>query len=350
MLKATMRVVADLLTSVRDADPRLSSRMYRRSRSRSRSPIRIPQGYHDNYNPYRDERRDDSRRSNAMPYGRERNFSPEPRGLSLGSRFTPPGGGFGDRSPAGRGGNDDGSEVIPIESNLVGLIIGRQGENLRRVEADTRTRVQFITGPETSGPLRQCKITGTRAAREHAKNEIFRIIEENPNAGGNKGSGRAPPPPDRALDGPGVKVAGAHQPALRVGEDASQIMVPNRTVGLIIGRGGETIRDLQERSACHVNIVGEEKSINGLRPVNLIGTPQAAAMAKELILEIVESDTKSLTGSVNQGGTRERQLAPLPGVSDGEKINDQIFVPSEAVGMVIGKGPSSTLHMPVPSY
>ncbi|KAL6717394.1 hypothetical protein ACLMJK_005309 [Lecanora helva] len=332
-------------TPTRDMDPR---RMYRRSRSRSRSPPRMHQSFHDNYNPYRDERRDDARRTNAISYGRERTFSPDTRGPPPVSRFSPPRMGFDSGTSMGRNGGDEGVETIPIESNLVGLIIGRQGENLRRVEAETRSRVQFVTGPENSGPMRQCKITGTRQARDNAKNEIFRIIEENPNAGGNQGSGRAPPPPDRALGGPGVKTVGAHQPALRVGEDATQIMVPNRTVGLIIGRGGETIRDLQERSGCHVNIVGEEKSINGLRPVNLIGTPQTAGMAKDLIMEIVESDTKSLANSGNGAGAlRERQPAVSLGVGDGEKINDQIFVPSEAVGMIIGKGGETIKNMQI---
>ena len=311
----------------RDSDPRLSGRYYRPSRSRSRSPGRIPRdGYRDGHNPYRDERRDEPRRQTALQYGPERSFSPS-------SRFTPPPGrGFGGSVRA----SDEGVETIPIESNLVGLIIGRQGENLRRVEAETSTRVQFITGPEESGPMRQCKITGSRTARESAKSEIFRIIEANGN--GSSISGRAPPPSDRNMNAGGgmLKVAGAQQPALRPGEDTSQIMVPNRTVGLIIGRGGETIRDLQERSACHVNIVGEEKSVNGLRPVNLIGTPQAAAMAKELIMEIVESDTKSL--AAKGGDHRERAGPPAFGGGDGEKINDRISVPSEAVGMIIGKG------------
>ena len=286
-------------------------------------------GFRDGHNPYRDERRDEPRRQTTLQYGRERSFSP-------GSRFTPPPGrGFG-----GPGRTvDEGMETIPIESNLVGLIIGRQGENLRRVEADTSTRVQFVTGPEESGPLRQCKITGSRAARENAKMEIFRIIEENGNS--TSLSGRAPPPPDRNMNvGGGMpKIVGAQQPALRPGEDTSQIMVPNRTVGLIIGRGGETIRDLQERSACHVNIVGEDKSVNGLRPVNLIGTPQAAAMAKELIMEIVESDTKSLAA---KGGDPRDRAGPAFGGGDGEKINDRISVPSEAVGMIIGKGACCT--------
>ena len=327
----------------------LTGRQFRRSRTRSRSP-RMVQGFRDNYNPYRDERRDEPRRLNQLPYGRERSYSPDNRGSLPGARFTPPPGrGFAtpdDRSLMGRRtGDDSGVEIIPIEAGVVGLIIGRQGETLRRVEAETGTRIQFLTGPEAGGPMRQCKLTGPRGARDDAKADIFRIIEENGKAVGHSVSGRAPPPPDRNMDGgmgSGVKQVSTHQPALRTGEDATQIMVPNRTVGLIIGRGGETIRDLQERSQCHVNIVGEEKSISGLRPVNLIGTPSAAAMAKELIMEIVESDTKS---QANQQGGMPRENPGLPVIGGGEKINDRIIVPSEAVGMIIGKGGETIKNM-----
>lgn len=343
------RKLTTFLAPTRDVDPRSASRPYQLSRSRSPSP-RMTQAFRDNYNPYREERREEYRRLNPVPYGREREFTPDQRGPPPGSRFTPPSGrGFGgpeERPPMDRRMADENNvEVIPIDAGFVGLIIGRQGETMRRVEADTSTRVQFMTGPENSGPMRQCKITGSQHAREAAKAEIYRIIEENGNAVGPSLTGRAPPPPGRDMgigNGAGVKQAGTGQPALRDNEEAMKIMVPNRTVGLIIGRGGETIRDLQERSACHVNIVGEEKSVNGLRPVNLIGTPSAAAMAKELIMEIVESDTKSLA---NQGGMPR----DTPGISqlrgaDGDKINDRIIVPSEAVGMIIGKGSSPCDH------
>jgi far upstream element-binding protein len=112
-------------------------------------------------------------------------------------------------------------------------------------------------------------------------------------------------------------------------------MVPDRTVGLIIGRGGETIRDLQERSGCHVNIVGENKSVNGLRPVNLIGNPTAAARAKELIMEIVDSDTK-LGDAGQPPPSNRRDFDPYGGGAG--KISESIHVPSDAVGMIIGKG------------
>ena len=326
-----------MLTALgRDSDPRLSGRSYPRSRSRSRSPPPPRrENFRDNYNPYRDERRDDRRGANGRDYPRERSFSPGPRDRRpAGSTYSPPARNYtgrGDRSPVRGASADENAETIQIDSSLVGLIIGRQGENLRRVETETGARVQFITGPEVSGPSRSCKITGSRQARIEAKNEIFRVIDEN----GRPASAQL----DRNQRG------GSHQPVLRDGEDSMQIMVPDRTVGLIIGRGGETIRDLQDRSKCHVNIVGESKSVNGLRPVNLIGSPQAAAKAKELIMEIVESDTKSLANQAPPARETGRGGA-LAGYGGGgsssygnsDRLTDSIRVPSEAVGMIIGKG------------
>ena len=321
-----------------------AGRPYGISRSRSRSPPPSRRdAFRDNFNPYRDERRGD-RAPPGREY-RERSFSPGIRGRDQTGTFSPPRGGGGyptrERSPA-RGG-DDNVESLNIESNLVGLIIGRQGENLRRVEAETGARVQFITGPDETGPYRQCKISGTRAHRSAAKAEINRIIDDSGMAVNSRAQA------ERPRDAAATARASSHQPALRDGEDSMQIMVPDRTVGLIIGRGGETIRDLQERSGCHVNIVGEQKSVNGLRPVNLIGSREAAARAKDLIMEIVESDSKS-------GATKERVPVQKDTTRDtnyggggygggGDKINDSIFVPSEAVGMIIGKGGETIKEM-----
>ncbi|KAF5872853.1 putative kh domain-containing protein [Botrytis fragariae] len=334
VIAAEKGVAYDRAQSYVGQPPMPSGRPYSpRSRSRSPQPTRRD-AFRDNFNPYRDERRGPPGRDY-----RERSFSPGVRGRGPPEAFPPPHGGAGayarERSPIR--GAEDNVESISIESNLVGLIIGRQGENLRRVESETGCRVQFITGPDETGPFRTCKITGPRARRADAKAEITRIIDD---SGLGPLSDRAPREQNATRDS-------SHQPALRDGEDSMQIMVPDRTVGLIIGRGGETIRDLQERSGCHVNIVGEQKSVNGLRPVNLIGTREAAAMAKDLIMEIVESDSKS--------APKERAPAPrennrdagygggyasggASGGGQGDKINDSIFVPSEAVGMIIGKG------------
>ncbi|KAJ4356207.1 uncharacterized protein N0V89_004237 [Didymosphaeria variabile] len=293
-------------------DPRLRGRDFR-DRSRSRSPQR--DNMRDSYNPYREERRGHGYRERSRSPPRRNQFSPQPRGYG-GRDRTPP--------------QNDNSEVILIDSSLVGLVIGRQGESLRRIEQESGTRIQFINGPNT-GPTRECRITGGPGARITAKREINRIIEEN---GGNpaRETGR------NARAGVAVKAA-SDQPALRDGEEQSQIMVPDRTVGLIIGRGGETIRDLQERSGCHVNIVGENKSVNGLRPVNLIGSATAAAKARELIMEIVDSDTRGNDGPPAQQHPQPNRRDNFDPYSGGAgKINDSVTVPSDAVGMIIGKG------------
>jgi far upstream element-binding protein len=300
----------------------------------SRSPGRGD--YHDN--SYRDDRRG----AHSGDYGRsrDRSFSP-PRGRP----FSPRGGAGGrDRSPIRGSGGDDNSEVIQVESSLVGLIIGRQGENLRRIEAESTCRVQFLPAAD-GGAFRQCKISGPRHRRTEVKEAIDRIIEDSGMGPLNQGQEKSR---DANRGGPAV---------LRDGEDHIQIMVPDRTVGLIIGRGGETIRDLQERSGCHINIVGESKSMNGLRPVNLIGTPEAAARAKDFILEIVDSDSRGEAPPTFKaaGGSRHDQ-GRGPGGPGGhgggggggggfDKINDAIYVPSEAVGMIIGKGGETIREM-----
>lgn len=299
--------IVDAIAKAREGyDPRSSSRNDPRPtyHSRSPSPPRGRENYRDNFNPYRDERR------GANDRNRDRSFSPRR------DRYGSPS--YRDRSPPRTGDGD--SEVVAIEKGLVGLIIGRGGENLRRVESQTGARVQFIDSADTPGPKRHCRVSGTRTAVAHAKAEIYKIIEDNELA-------------KRGQD----KSRTAGQPMTTVTQegDSLQIMVPDRTVGLIIGRGGETIRDLQERSGCHVNIVGENKSVNGYRPVNLIGSAASQRHAKDLIFEIVESDQKGI--SIKE--LRARHDDPY------SKINDKLMVPGEAVGMIIGKGGETIREM-----
>ncbi|RMZ79960.1 hypothetical protein DV738_g3025, partial [Chaetothyriales sp. CBS 135597] len=302
----------------RSNDLRAGGRSYRRSRSPSRSPPRLRDGYRDGPNPYRDDRRGAAERG----YNRDRSFSP-PRG----SRYSPVSFRDGRSPPRERGGaggsnsGDGDSEILPLEKSLVGLIIGRAGENLRRVESTTGARVQFMDGPETTNAQRHCKISGSRSARAAAKAEIFRIIEDGEAA--KRGQGAAQSMSRSSASKQSVTVATKNE------DNSLQILVPDRTVGLIIGRGGETIRDLQDRSGCHVNIVGENKSIDGMRPVNLIGSLSAQRHAQDLINEIVESDQKGI--SIKELRNRSRE-------DPHEKINDRIMVPGDAVGMIIGKG------------
>ncbi|KAI1381370.1 hypothetical protein F4677DRAFT_123305 [Hypoxylon crocopeplum] len=312
----------------------LDSRHYR---SRSRSPPTRREAYRDNFNPYRDERRSD-RVVHPRDYGRERSMSPGvSRGRSSGAVFSPRGANGRDR-----GADDDDSEIIEIESSLVGLIIGRQGENLRRVEAETSCRVQFMSATGDPGQFRQCKITGPRVRRAEAKAAINRIIDDS-GMGAVARAGLDRPQHNRREPvlpgpGPGPSSGSGSGSGASPGEASLQIMVPDRTVGLIIGRGGETIRDLQERSGCHINIVSESQSVDGLRPVNLIGSDSASRQAKEFILEIVASDSRNTNTDANRSRVQRDDHGHDNSQGAVDKINDSIYVPSEAVGMIIGRG------------
>ena len=308
-------------------DPRSSARP--RGRSRSRSPRRR-ETFHDNYNPYRDERRNDSRRGAS---GRPKSPSPGPPTPQYGRGYTAP---------------DSNSEVIAVESSAVGLVIGRNGDNMRRIEQTSGARVQFITPPDR-GPRRECRVSGSAQQRMMAINEINRVAAENPHgsrSSANKQPVASPlPPPPSTSD-----------------KNNIQIMVPDKTVGLIIGRGGESIRDLQGRSGCHINIVGEDQSRHGQRPVNLIGSRAEQDRAKSLIYEIVDSDTRG--GSQQQQQPPAQQpppsfgmpfpqsfngyqppFNPTPPQQSSDRTSDAIRVPSDAVGMIIGKSGETIKNM-----
>jgi len=215
--------------------------------------------------------------------------------------------------------------------------------------------VQFMTNghDRDSGGDRACNIQGNRQQITAARRAIDHIIAEN-----EKNGGAGPPPPRKSASSSGAggygnpihatpPAASSGAPNLRDGEESTQIFVPDRTVGLIIGRGGETIRDIQDKSGCHVNIVGEAKSQNGQRPVNLIGSPQASEYARRLIMEIVESDTNGgPPGPPARAPPAERpQYGDGGGGAGGARITDTMRVPIDAVGMIIGKGGETIKEM-----
>ncbi len=254
------------------------SRRRRRSRSRSGSRERSPYGYR---------RRD-----------RERSYSPPRRG----------------------GGSSPDRDTMVIDVAFVGLIIGRGGETLRRLENDTGARVQFVPDEARTAKFRTCHITGTSSQVRAARRALQFIINENLAAKTAQG---------KTHGTPSIKTTPSE------GQISVQINVPDPTVGLVIGKGGDTIKDLQDRSGCHINIVDESQSSGGLRPVNLIGSDAAIKRAQKLIEEIVNSDTN--------GKPRISVTSDVAGSS--VQVTEVISVPMDSVGMIIGKGGETVKEM-----
>jgi len=83
-----------------------------------------------------------------------------------------------DGDDGGKNEHHDASETILVKGSLVPLIIGRAAKNLRDIESQSGTRVNF-SRTRDSLARRTCKIIGTPRNREFAKTAILAIIEQN---------------------------------------------------------------------------------------------------------------------------------------------------------------------------
>ena len=75
-----------------------------------------------------------------------------------------------------------------------------------------------------------------------------------------------------------------------------EMNVPGHKVGLIIGRGGKTVKQLQERSGAKITIIQDSPKIAHEKPVRIKGDPGAVEAAKELVSEILNRKVGDMGG------------------------------------------------------
>ena len=123
------------------------------------------------------------------------------------------------------------SEQVMVPDKMVGMIIGRGGEQITRLQAESGCKIQMAQ--ESGGlPERMCTLTGPQPAIAQAKAMIESIIATEGQGGG------------RGMGGGGG-----------MGGGQVEMMVPGHKVGLIIGKGGETIKMLQEQTGAKIIII-----------------------------------------------------------------------------------------------
>lgn len=124
----------------------------------------------------------------------------------------------------------------------------------------------------------------------------------------------------------------SHHPNPRSASDLRRTMyVPTSCVGLVIGRNGDTIRNLQDRSGADIKVTPDQQSSPGQpnRPIALTGSEDAITMAFRLINDIVV-DARSRRHSPS--------TPPVGGTINGEPVIMEILsVPNEKVGLIIGR-------------
>merc|ERR1719362_2412938 len=238
------------------------------------------------------------------------------------------------------------TELMMVPDKMVGLIIGRGGEQITRLQAESGCKIQMAQDSQGL-PERQCTLTGPPTAILQARAAIDRIIAS-------EGTG-----PPRGPGGPGGGMGGAPMGGGGMGGHGGpggmfEMSVPGHKVGLIIGKGGETIKQLQERSGAKIIIIQDSPEAAHEKPLRITGDPNAVETAKELVQEILnQNDDRDMGGfGGGRGGGRGRgRGAPRGGYGGGRgggwgggeneygaEHTDYVTIPSNKCGLVIGKG------------
>ncbi|XP_020711559.1 far upstream element-binding protein 1 isoform X3 [Athalia rosae] len=204
-------------------------------------------------------------------------------------------------------------------------VIGRGGEQITRLQSETGCKIQMA--PESGGlPERVCTLTGSREAVNRAKELVLSIVNQR-----------------SRTEGIGDMNIGSSSGGVISHPGFVEIMIPGPKVGLIIGKGGETIKQLQEKSGAKMVVIQEGPSQEQEKPLRITGDPQKVEYAKQLVYELIAEKEMQMFHRGSQRGA-ERGGANYNntdnGFNQGSQNTDgvEVLVPRAAVGVVIGKG------------
>ncbi|GFZ16679.1 KH domain-containing protein [Actinidia rufa] len=118
---------------------------------------------------------------------------------------------------------------------------------------------------------------------------------------------------------------------------SKRIDVPNGRVGVIIGKGGETIKYLQLQSGAKIQVTRDMDAdpYSQTRTVELMGTPDQIAKAEQLIQDVLSEAESGGSGIVSRRVTGQQ-----PGAEQ-----FVMKIPNNKVGLVIGKGGETIKNM-----
>lgn len=215
-------------------------------------------------------------------------------------------------------------EQVRIPESIVNAFVGRSGsDTLSHLEAESGAKLELMQDQERVITLR-----GTRESCTKGREMLQQMVNRN---GGNGTCEvlltiNMPPP------GPG-----GYPPY-------QEIMIPGAKVGLVIGKGGDTIKQLQEKTGARMIIIQDGPNQEVIKPLRISGVPQKVEHAKQMVLDLIaQKDALAMQqqggrggGGGSGGGGSEQGFNNFNNGNGGESV--EVFVPKIAVGVVIGKG------------
>lgn len=203
----------------------------------------------------------------------------------------------------------------PVPDNLVGLVIGRGGEQITKIQAETGCRVAVI--PQSSGQAtRPCTLTGSAEQIEAAKLKLDDIIARGQaklNADLSTNNGH-PAPSANELMNQNVATTAAIP-----GNIQEEIVIPHDKCGIVIGKGGQTLRNLRSTYGCSVNLDSTENTGDD-KPLRIAGPPEQVRLVVAEVHKMMAAKESIQSIKVPPG-----------------QDHVQFMIPKISVGVVIGK-------------
>ncbi|KAL0456290.1 UNVERIFIED_CONTAM: Far upstream element-binding protein 2 [Sesamum latifolium] len=184
------------------------------------------------------------------------------------------------------------SRKMEVPNDKVGVLIGKAGDTIRSLQDNSGAKIQIMRDADADprSATRPLEIVGTL----ENINKAEKLIKD-ADAGGS----------------PSLVARGFSTVQAASGGEQLEIQVPTEKVGLIIGKGGETIRNLQTRSGARIQLIQQNLSDGDQsreRTVRVTGNKKQIETAREMIKDVMNQTMRPspLSSGYNQQGYRPR--------------------------------------------
>ncbi|XP_057427385.1 uncharacterized protein LOC130720716 [Lotus japonicus] len=191
-------------------------------------------------------------------------------------------------------GHQGGSKKIDIPNGRVGVIIGKSGETIKYLQTQSGAKIQVTRDMDAdpNSSTRAVELMGTPEAIAHAEKLINEVLTEAESGGSGIVTRRIPG---------------------QAGADEFVMKVPNNKVGLVIGKGGETIKSMQQSTGARIQVIPlhlPPGDTSTERTLKIEGNSEQIESAKQLVNSVINGDNRlrnpSMSGGYSQQGYQAR--------------------------------------------
>ncbi|XP_046810655.1 far upstream element-binding protein 1 isoform X3 [Lucilia cuprina] len=204
------------------------------------------------------------------------------------------------------GGNNGGEQCeVFVPKLAVGVVIGKGGDMIRKIQQECGCKLQFIQGKNDEPGDRRCLIQGSRQQVDDAKRMIDGLIDNvmQRNRNGNGGGGGNGGDNGNSNYGYGYGVNHAQQPA----REEITFMVPASKCGIVIGRGGETIKLINQQSGAYCEMDRNAVNPPSEKLFKCKGTSEQVEAARQMIAEKINMELPIINRKSINGGPPNQQ-------------------------------------------